>query len=157
MLLAVDPGTTHSAFVLLSGAQDMPMLEDFGIEPNGDLLGTIRRNARGIDALAIERARSYGMAVGAEVLETIHWGGRFHETALSMHPLLMVMRPDRKEVARNLCGTDRAKDANIRQAIIDRYGGSESIRKGGPLHGVSKDVWAALAVGLWAIDSREDG
>jgi len=56
----------------------------------------------------------------------------------------------------HLCGSARAKDTNIRQALIDRYGGSAAIGKKaapGPLYGVSKDVWSALAVAVTAADT----
>ena len=56
-----------------------------------------------------------------------------------------------------VCGSARAKDANIRQAIIDRCGGPESIKKGGPLYKVSGDVWSALAVALTWCDLRTEG
>jgi len=60
-------------------------------------------------------------------------------------------RISRRAVKLHLCGSARAKDANIRQALIDRYGGSAAIgRKAapGPLYGVSKDVWSALAIAV---------
>ena len=53
-----------------------------------------------------------------------------------------------------LCRDSRAKDANIRQALIDRYGGPGAIKKGGPLYKVSKDAWAALAVGVTYWETR---
>lgn len=68
-----------------------------------------------------------------------------------------LLRVKRSEVKRHLCGSLRAKDANVRQAIIDRYGGQAAIgRKAtpGPLYGVTSHAWAALAV---AITAREMG
>ena len=61
----------------------------------------------------------------------------------------------------NLCGNPRAKDANIRQAIIDRFGGKAAAigtkKNPGPLYGVSGDVWAAIAVGLTWQDRQRTG
>jgi hypothetical protein len=57
-----------------------------------------------------------------------------------------------------LCGDSRAKDANIRQALIDHFGGSAAIgRKAapGPLSGISRDVWSALAIAI--TDSIQPG
>lgn len=57
----------------------------------------------------------------------------------------------RRAVKLALCGDSRAKDANIRQALIDRFGGSAAIgRKAapGPLYGISRDVWSALAIAV---------
>ena len=92
------------------------------------------------------------MAVGAEVLETVFWSGRFAE-AVDPTP---VQRLGRKAVKVALCGDARAKDPNVRQALIDRYGGKERAigtkAVPGPLHGVAKDVWAALAVGVAWLD-----
>ena len=50
-----------------------------------------------------------------------------------------------------LCGDARAKDPNIRAALIDRWGGSKAAAVGtkkspGPLYGFKSDMWAALAV-----------
>ena len=99
------------------------------------------------DVVVIEKVESYGMAVGAEVFDTVLWAGRFAEAA---HRVPVVMLP-RRAVKLALCGDSRAKDANIRQALIDRFGGSAAIgRKAapGPLYGISRDVWSALAIAV---------
>jgi hypothetical protein len=58
----------------------------------------------------------------------------------------------RRAVKLALCGDSRAKDANIRQALIDRFGGKDAAigRKAapGPLYGISRDVWSALAIAV---------
>ena len=41
----------------------------------------------------------------------------------------------------------KAKDSNIRQALIDRFGPVGTKKNPGWFYGVSKDVWAAIAVG----------
>ena len=58
------------------------------------------------------------------------------------------------DVKGQICRDSRAKDSNVRQALIDRYGGPSTVKKGGVLHGVSKDVWAALAVGVTYWETR---
>lgn len=81
------------------------------------------------DVVVIEKVESYGMAVGAEVFDTVLWAGRFAEAA---HRVPVVMLP-RRAVKLALCGDSRAKDANIRQALIDRFGGSAAVgRKAAP-------------------------
>jgi hypothetical protein len=149
-LLAIDPGTARSAWVNVVG----DVLLGFGILPNEQLLTWFRvldPVEGGIDQMVIEKVESYGMAVGADVFETVFWSGRFAEAA---EPL-PVHRIGRKAVKLHLCGDTRAKDSNIRQALIDRYGGVGGKRAAiglkaspGPLYGVSKDVWAALAVAV---------
>ena len=64
--------------------------------------------------------------------------------------LPVVLLP-RQTVKATLCHDTRAKDANVRQALLDRFGGSAAIgRKAtpGPLYGVSRDVWSALALAV---------
>lgn len=93
---------------------------------------------------------SYGMAVGAEVFETCVWIGRF----MQAHPDLNMHRIKRGDVKMHLCHSMRAKDANIRQALIDRLGAPGTKKNPGKTYGVSGDVWAALAVAVTYHDQQ---
>lgn len=153
-ILAIDPGSEQSAWLVYAPPVGRPL--DFGILANDDILDHLRDNDSsmtiGVDLVVIEQIRSYGMSVGAEVFDTVHWAGRFTEAAwpTPVHQL------PRLAVKQALCHDSRAKDQNIRQALIDRFGGTPAIRKGGVLHGISKDVWAALAVAVtWADQEPE--
>lgn len=141
-LLAIDPGTRESAWVVWDGHQ----IIRFGKYLNGDLIDKIRRPASQEwgDQCCIEMVASFGMAVGAEVFETVYWIGRFAE---AFGPL-DVHRITRNEIKNHLCHSSRAKDANIRQAIIDRLGSVGTKKNPGPCYGVSGDVWSAIAVAL---------
>jgi hypothetical protein len=140
-VLAIDPGTDRSAWLILRDG----CVEAFAHPSNDDLLDPIRMRILGdFDAVVIEQIESFGMAVGREVFETVRWAGRFEEAA---HPIPVVLLP-RRRVKLHLCGSAKAKDPNIRQALIDRFGGPASIRKGGALYGISKDVWSALAIAI---------
>lgn len=149
MLLAIDPGPEQSAWLYYDGR---PLAR--GIAPNTEVLDVA--GAHVADALAIEMVASYGMAVGAEVFETCVWAGRFiqrwsDETGGPVH------RVYRRDTKLHLCGDSRAKDANVRQALIDRYGpGKEAAigRKATPgvLYGITSHLWAALAVAVTVAD-----
>lgn len=89
--------------------------------------------------------QSFGMPVGNEVFETIRWVGVFCECAIP--PCELVFR---KDIKIHLCGSMRAKDANIRQALIDKLGPQGTKKAPGPTYGVSKHAWAALAVAVFA-------
>lgn len=103
--------------------------------------------------LAIEMIASYGMPVGREVFETCVWIGRFQQAWHSPEDVRLVYR---KDVKLHLCGTAKAKDANVRQALLDLYprtGGGATPQIGtkakpGPLYGVSSHAWPALAVAV---------
>jgi len=142
-VFAIDPGTAESAFVELS---DDDKLGQFGKVGNGELIRIVR-NYLPAPTLAIEMVASYGMPVGREIFETCVWIGRFIEGWRGGHELIY-----RAEVKQNLCGTARAKDPNVRQALLDRWGGKVTAigRKAhpGPLFGVADDVWAALGVAV---------
>jgi hypothetical protein len=142
-LLAIDPGSSESAYVILDGAR----LIEFAKIENEALLARLPFFRDAADHLAIEMIASYGMAVGREVFDTCVWIGRFIQAWDGGYT-----RVFRKDVKLHLCGQPRAKDGNIRQALIDKYGGKEAAigkkHSPGPLYGVSADVWAALAVAV---------
>lgn len=129
-----------------------------GVMTNGDMLDQIR--ASSADRLAIEMIASYGMPVGREVFETCVWIGRFVQAWKDPAAVELVYR---KEVKLHLCGSPRAKDPNVRQAIIDLFpatGGGKCAQIGtkakpGPLYGVSSHAWPALGVALTAQAQRK--
>lgn len=150
-LLAIDPGPTESAWVDLRDG--LPVA--FAKEPNHDALARVRHASA--ERLAVEMIAGYGMPVGAETFETAVWSGRFIQAWCEGLPEDTITRVYRKAVKLHLCGSTRAKDPNVRQALIDRYGPGKPAAIGlkaspGPLYGVSGDVWAALAVAVTAAD-----
>lgn len=153
-VLAIDPGPVQSAYAIIR-RKDL-YVEDFGILENKKLIDTMQYICQDVNIdIAVEMIASYGMAVGATVFETCVWIGRMLQS-LDPHSLRST-RVYRKDVKMNLCGATKAKDANIRQAIIDRYSvmyGENCTKKNGMLYKVSKDAWAAIAVGLTAIDKE---
>lgn len=147
-IFAIDPGSTESAYVELD---KKGQLVSFGQESNGDLLERVYSLSPASSTVVIEMIASYGMAVGAEVFETCVYIGRLWERSRNINPVVRVVR---KEVKMHLCGSNAAKDANIRQALIDRWGGPQETKKGGSLYKVSNDVWAALALGVTFYDRQ---
>ena len=144
MIIAIDPGTTESAYVAYHRGE----IKGFAKLDNEELLDSIKAGQYDPDLYVIEMIASYGMPVGREVFETCVWIGRFMEAAGGSADFVY-----RKDVKMHLCGTTRAKDGNVRQAIMDLYGSSkqESIglkKSPGPLYGISGDVWAALGVAI---------
>jgi hypothetical protein len=144
-VLAIDPGPTRSAYVVYAAGR----IDAKGMVPNADMLDLVR--AISLDRLVIEMVESFGMPVGKEVFETVFWIGRFIQ---AWEPKAWA-RVYRKEVKLHLCGNCRAKDPNIRQALLDRLGRAGTKTAPGPTHGVSKDMWSALAVAVTFVDQAE--
>lgn len=152
VILAIDPGPTHSAFVRYTGGS----IHERGKVLNAEMRGWVANTHRPYDVLAIEMIASYGMPVGAEVFQTCVEIGRLVQIAESASFDPRVLLVYRRDVKLHLCGSARAKDGNVRAALLDLYGGKESAigRKAnpGPLYGVSADVWSALAIARTVAD-----
>lgn len=161
-LLAIDPGPEESALLIydttLIHNTTGKLAEGVPVEwekcRNGTALSHIERWRS--DALAVEMVASYGMPVGAEVFETCVMAGRFIERWLVDCAHDAPAYVYRREVKLHICNSAKAKDANVRQALIDRYGGKEKAigKKAtpGPLYGISGDCWAALGVAITAAE-----
>ena len=143
MILALDPGTSHTAFVQF----DQQRIVDHGHLPNAEIRQILI--GREYDRCACEMIASYGMAVGASTFETCVWIGRFAEVARVDVELIF-----RKDIKLFLCGTMRAKDANIRQALIDLIGPQGTKKTPGPTYGIKSHTWAALAVAVFAAQQK---
>lgn len=148
-VLAIDPGTTHSAWCLLDSGAPVK----FGTWENETILYLLNR--RNGERLVVEMIASYGMPVGREVFETCVWIGRFLQQWKNQAglPFELIYRRD---IKLHLCNSVRAKDANIAQALRDRFGGKGTKAKPGALYGIKGDEWAALAVAVtyWDLSLR---
>lgn len=140
-ILSIDPGNEKSAYVLMN-SNKTPIKQ--GLIENNDLLEIM--NELNYDALVIEMVASYGMAVGKTVFDTCVWIGRFIEKATQKNiPYSRIYRIDEKIY---ICHDSRAKDSNIRQALIDEFGEVGTSKNPGFFYGFKKDIWAAFAVGV---------
>jgi hypothetical protein len=151
-LLSIDPGTDKSGWVILEDGR----VSSSDVSPNAGVLELVSRWNEG---LAIEMIAGMGMAVGQTTFDTCVWIGRFQQAYFRPDAVQFVYRRD---VKLHLCGNSRAKDPNIRQALLDmfpRTGGGKTPQVGtkampGPLYGVSSHAWSALAVAVTATAQR---
>ena len=150
LILGIDPGNVESAYTVWDGIK---LNSDFGKVQNDDLMSKIIENPWKVDAVVIEQIKSYGMAVGETIFETVFWSGRFAQAAR-----VPFFRVPRMEVKVNLCGSSRAKDGNVIQALIDRFApdtpnkGKGTKKSPGFFYGFSKDVWQSFALSVSFID-----
>ena len=155
MILALDPGTTETGWALYDGER----VHASGVDSNGLILAALQIRSLGRDlpipdSLAIEMIASYGMAVGREVFETCVWIGRFQQAWHKPEAVRLVYRRD---VKLHLCENSKAKDANIRQALLDKLGPQGAKKAPGPTYGVKSHAWAALGVAVTAAETRAEG
>jgi hypothetical protein len=177
-IMAIDPGTTESAVVFYHPAERSLGVTSFGY--NERLLEGLRQEIPGEEPTVVvcEMVQHYGsgLAVGKETFETVRWIGRFEEAVLSRGGRFEVLY--RPQIKAQICGSAKAKDGNVRQALVDRFGGDSVALKGkrctckdgwkrgregvfcdkcgssgwlrrpGPLAGITSHMWAALAVAV---------
>ena len=140
-ILAIDPGTTQSGWVVFRNGK----VDACGVDDNAELLARLHKY-HDCD-LAIEWIESQGMAVGKETFITVRWIGRFMQAWRDPEAVRMIPR---RAVKLHLCGSMKAKDKNIRQALLDVLGPQGTKKSPGPTYGVSSHAWQALAVAATA-------
>lgn len=156
-LMAIDPGNTQSAYVIVD--EDLRIYEH-GKVGNDTLRMLISRRPE-ITHYAIEMIASYGMAVGKEVFETCLWIGRFHECALHVNNQTPVNYIYRQEEKLTICQSTKANDSNIRRALIDMFASHDFKNgkgtKNNPdwFYGFAKDEWAAFAVAYTCLNKAK--
>jgi Holliday junction resolvasome RuvABC endonuclease subunit len=168
-ILAIDPGPEQSAWLILDspGGLATGRIVDFGQWETERVralcrvigkthVGRFPAERAAIDVAAIEWVESYGMTVGREVFETVHWAGRLTE-AIAFQDI-PVVQISRRRVKFAICGDNKVNDSNIRAALLERWGGKAaavgSKAAPGPLYGITKDVWSALAIAVTHADQE---
>lgn len=153
MILAIDPGNIESAYVIVEN--DLSKVIEKGKIDNIDLLDLLlfwqEKYEWKIDCFAIEGIQSYGMAVGKSVFETCYFIGRLIEAGKRDLEIkhTMIYRMEEKMC---LCHSTKAKDSNIRRALIDIYApdtpnnGKGTKKNPGYFYGFKSDIYSALAV-----------
>lgn len=127
---------------------------------NSLLLAEARRFGR-LEQVVFEGISSYGKKVGGDIFGTLKWIWRIFEAVDSRRqggpePVIVLKRV----VSAHLVGArgkgDPTMDKMITLALAERFVGMGATRKDavglvktpGPLYGVAKDMWAAVAVAV---------
>lgn len=148
-ILAIDPGNVESGYAVVEYDKNrITRVLDKGKVTNLEIYKLIDRHCDGV--LTVEMIQSLGMAVGQTVFDTCVWIGRFIEYATARGMTWeYIFRKEEKQI---VCGNLRAKDANIRQALIDLYApntpncGKGYKEKPGFFYGFAADAWMAFCV-----------
>jgi len=148
IVLAVDPGPTKSGFIFWDTEKEITGA--MGEYTNEQMRNLIYKSST-YNIIVIEDIVMLGQTfVGKEIFNTAKWAGRFWEIADNAKtPVHWI---NRRQVKLNLCETNRAKDKNIRAALIERFGKPGTKKEPGRLYGVSGHIWSALALGVTYAD-----
>ena len=155
LIIAIDPGPEFSAYVIWDGSA----IALFGYEMNTEVRRLIANYRTPSVAwpnlrLAIEQIGHYGtgMPAGRSVFDTCVEIGRFVQ---AWHPhkddAMLILR---KDIKLWHCGSMRAKDGNIRQVLIDKYGAPGTKKKPGPTYGISSHLWQAFALATYVTETE---
>ena len=148
IIYALDPGPTQTAWVVYDCAAGQ--IIKAGLDPNEYVASLlVDGGTYPVKQLVVEGLACYGMAVGAQVFETAYWIGEYRGIWRPKPFALML----RMEVKMALCHHSRAKDSNIRQALIDILGPPGTKKAPGATYGFKGDMWSALGV-AWAWKKR---
>lgn len=152
-IIAIDPGTTESAIVEWYEGKVKG-----SIMPNEHCLAALRQ-WKGPLHVAVEMVACYGMPVGREVFETCLVIGRMQEIyysrCLDPEGISKLELIYRRDVKMHHCGSARAKDSNIRQALIDKYGEPGTKKSPGKTYGLKSHLWAAFAIATYVSETQK--
>ena len=148
-VLAIDPGSSKSAFVLWDGKEILYS----GHRPNEDVIAILyaaNEDAKVNPALAIESMVSIPQGGGKSICDTIWWSGRFYEAWQGKREMVPV------HVIKKALGAKN--DLGIRTALIQRFGPPG--KKADPgltygLQGTRYHLWRAFAVAVVWYDHLE--
>jgi len=170
--LGIDPGTYKTGVALWDSDTDTVGIK--GHLANEEVLDILSRSvvpsdrvqpwvndAIHIDEIWCETMEYQGMPVGDETFETCIWIGEYRKTARDLGiPFRLVKR---RVVRIHHCGSTRAKDSNVRGAIIGRFGYWEHGKTGlgtkknpGTLYGVTGHAFQALSNAVYAADTEKE-
>lgn len=156
LILAIDPSSEGNNGVVLYDPRDKSVIVS-GIMADQDVKTLWPYDMQ----VHIEMPEGMGQAVGHHVMHTCRIAGRFQEYFEAQG--FTVHLVSRRAVKLHLCGKMQGiTDANVRRAVMDRFprtGGGKTPEVGikskpGPLYGFANDMWAALAIAVYAAECK---
>jgi len=146
--LGIDPGNILTAYTIID--ENLKPVE-FAKLDNEEFLKILYDIKKDMDYVSIEMIGHYGtgMAAGKTVFDTCIFIGRILEVTKDCKNVKLIMRAEEKIT---LCGTMRAKDGNIIQALVDRFApytsnhGKGTKKDMGWFYGMTADCWQSTAV-----------
>lgn len=142
-VIGIDTGTEQTAMVVCQVHDMVPIYHQKlpNAEIERELVYMLNRYRC---LVAIELLENHGMPIGATTIQTIIEIGRIQKIVeANRGEWTMVKRSEEKMC---ICQNPRAKDGNIRQALIDMYGDKGTKKQPGFFYGFRADEWQAFAI-----------
>ena len=163
-ILAIDPGSTKSAYVIMDSETYMPCEMDK--TDNHDLLERVawwqKKAEKGCPAFELAVIEnivgSYGASIGKTTFDTAIMIGRLIQALTAFVP---VDKIPRQTIRAHICPKVKANDKTIRDALIARFALHDMERGKGTkdnrdfFYGFSNDIWSAYAVGVTLLDKAK--
>ena len=161
-IFAIDPSNIHSSYLIWNGREILGKSDKVTVNgkdfkhrfPNPIIEKHIvcAKHSYSDLEVVIETLQCFGMPIGDSIIKTAFEIGRFQRfLELSNIKYHMVKRTD---IKMHHCSTTRAKDSNIRQALIDRFGEPGRKKEPGLTYGLAKDLWSAFAIATYWYDNK---
>lgn len=147
VILGIDPGQEKSAYLLWD--KDNREILAMEIVDNEYLINPIISTLE-YGVCGIETVVSYGMPVGKTTFETCFWLGEFRRRLKDINKKFYLI--EKPNIRLHFCNSRRAKDSNINQALVDRFGKKGTKKNPGILYGVKTHIWSALAISVYLAD-----
>lgn len=152
--IGIDPGDTHSAMTVYDGDEIVycgKLENKFFFERLKIEHGVASESAPHPVRVFMEGIQSYGMPVGQSVFDTCIYIGRL-QLLLEQNSMSYEM-VKRTDIKLHHCGQTRAKDSNVRAALIERFGDKGTKKAPGFFYGIAgNDQWSACAIAIYGYD-----
>lgn len=132
--LSIDPGDQKSGYVFYDSDSLRPIDGGFGKIPNAEIFGLIDREILSankeerIPVVVCEFPQPRGQLMSWQLIDTVEMIGRFKQHGIAFgSPFFQFHKIDRAHVKSHVCaGVQRPKDSNVRQALVDKFGGESA-------------------------------
>lgn len=154
--IGIDPGPDESGVAVWTDGK----VGLHAVMPNDEILARLASNT-GMPqptTVVIEMIADFRMVVGINVFRTCIAIGKFQQAwspPWSPRPMRELIR---QKVKTELCGTPRAGNPEVRQALINLLGEPGKKSAPGPTFGIKSHEWSAIALCVVAeiLDQREE-
>lgn len=153
-VLAIDAGNIESAYIIFDTIINRVVQK--GFMNNDTFLEEISKSK--FDEVAIEKIVSLGAVAGQTTFDTAFMNGRLYQFFKDKFNLIPNLY-SRLDIKMHLCLTTRAKDPNIRGALINRFGEPSTKKNPHDRYNELTDgiyfgthFWSCLAVAMYHIE-----